>query len=94
MRSVEERVTQIIAGQLGVDPAEVVPEASFINDLGADSLDGVELIMAFEESSGMTISDNHAEKIATVQDAIEYIQKNAKSIKAVILARAGNSVTT
>ena len=81
MPLVEERVTQIIVDQLGVDPSEVVPEASFLDDLGADSLDRVELIMAFEENFDMEIPDNDAEKIVTVQDAIAYIQKNAKSIK-------------
>ena len=81
MPLVEERVTQIIVDQLGVEPSEVVPEASFLDDLGADSLDRVELIMAFEENFDMEIPDNDAEKIVTVQDAIAYIQKNAKSVK-------------
>ena len=81
MPLVEERVTQIIVDQLGVDSSEVVPEASFVDDLGADSLDRVELIMAFEEEFDLEIPDNDAEKIMTVQDAIAYIQKNAKSVK-------------
>ncbi len=81
MPLVEERVTQIIVDQLGVESSEVVPEASFLDDLGADSLDRVELIMAFEENFDMEIPDNDAEKIVTVQDAIAYIQKNAKSVK-------------
>jgi len=81
MPLVEERVTQIIVDQLGVESSEVVPEASFLDDLGADSLDRVELIMAFEENFDMGIPDNDAEKIVTVQDAIAYIQKNAKSVK-------------
>jgi acyl carrier protein len=81
MPLVEERVTQIIVDQLGVEPSEVVPEASFLDDLGADSLDRVELIMAFEENFDMEIPDADAEKIVTVQDAIAYIQKNAKSVK-------------
>jgi acyl carrier protein len=81
MPLVEERVTQIIVDQLGVEPSEVVPEASFVDDLGADSLDRVELIMAFEENFDMEIPDDDAEKIVTVQDAIAYIQKNAKSVK-------------
>jgi acyl carrier protein len=81
MPLVEERVTQIIVDQLGVEPSEVVPEASFLDDLGADSLDRVELIMAFEENFDMEIPDDDAEKIVTVQDAIAYIQKNAKSVK-------------
>jgi acyl carrier protein len=81
MPLVEERVTQIIVDQLGVESSEVVPEASFLDDLGADSLDRVELIMAFEENFDMEIPDHDAEKIVTVQDAIAYIQKNAKSVK-------------
>jgi acyl carrier protein len=78
---VEERVTQIIMDQLGVESSEVVPEASFVDDLGADSLDQVELIMSFEEGFNLEIPDDDAEKIVTVQDAIAYIQKNAKSVK-------------
>ena len=81
MPMVEERVTQIIMDQLGVESSEVVPEASFVDDLGADSLDQVELIMAFEEDFNIEIPDDDAEKIVTVQDAIAYIQKNAKSVK-------------
>ena len=81
MPLVEERITQIIVDQLGVETSEVVPEASFVDDLGADSLDRVELIMAFEEDFDLEIPDSDAEKIATVQDAIAYIQKNAKSVK-------------
>jgi acyl carrier protein len=72
---VEEKVKEIIAKQLGVNPAEVVPEASFVDDLGADSLDTVELVMAFEEAFGIEIPDEDAEKITKVQDAIEYINK-------------------
>lgn len=81
MPSVEEKVNQIVIEQLGVEPSEVTPEASFVDDLGADSLDRVELVMAFEESFGLEIPDEDAEKIVTVQDAIEYIQRYAKSIK-------------
>lgn len=81
MPSVEDRVTQIIVDQLGVEPEEVKPKASFADDLGADSLDRVELIMAFEETFGMEIPDSDAEKIVTVQDAVAYIQRNAKSVK-------------
>lgn len=77
--SVEERVKSIIVEQLGVDAEEVNPEASFVEDLGADSLDTVELIMAFEEEFGVEISDEDAEKIRRVKDAIEYIDKNAKA---------------
>jgi acyl carrier protein len=79
--SVEEKVNQIVIEQLGVEPSEVTPEASFVDDLGADSLDRVELVMAFEESFGLEIPDEDAEKIVTVQDAVEYIQRHAKSIK-------------
>ena len=69
MASVEERVKQIIVEQLGVDEGEVTPSASFVDDLGADSLDTVELVMAFEEAFGIEIPDEDAEKIATVKDA-------------------------
>ena len=79
--SVEERVKQIIVEQLGVDEAEVTPTASFVDDLGADSLDVVELTMAFEEAFGIEIPDEDAEKIATVKDATEYIQKHASAKK-------------
>jgi acyl carrier protein len=74
--SVEERITKIICDQLEVDEKDVVPEASFVDDLGADSLDQVELIMAMEEEFGISISDEEAENIATVKNAIEYIEKN------------------
>ena len=77
--SVEERVKAIIVDQLGVDAEEVNPEASFIEDLGADSLDTVELIMAFEEEFGVEISDDEAEKIRKVKDAVEHIEKRAKT---------------
>jgi len=77
--SVEEKVKQIIVEQLGVDEAEVTSTASFVDDLGADSLDTVELVMAFEEGFGIEIPDEDAEKIQTVADAISYIEKNAKS---------------
>jgi acyl carrier protein len=75
--SVQERVKAIIVEQLGVDAEEVVADASFVEDLGADSLDTVELIMAFEEEFGVEISDEDAEKIRKVRDAIEYIDKRA-----------------
>ena len=71
--AVDEKVKKIIAEQLGVEEEEVTPEASFIEDLGADSLDTVELIMAFEEEFGIEIPEEEAEKIATVQNAIDYI---------------------
>ena len=77
--SVEDRVKSIIVEQLGVDAEEVQPEASFVEDLGADSLDTVELIMAFEEEFGVEISDDDAEKIRRVRDAVEYIDKRAKA---------------
>ena len=77
--SVEERVKSIIVDQLGVDTEEVTPDASFVEDLGADSLDTVELIMAFEEEFGVEISDDEAEKIRKVRDAVEYIEKRAKA---------------
>ena len=73
MADIETIVKEIIVEQLGVDPAEVVPGASFINDLGADSLDTVELVMAFEEEFGIEIPDEEAEKIQSVGQAIEYI---------------------
>lgn len=73
MADIETRVKEIIVEQLGVDPAEVIPAASFINDLGADSLDTVELVMAFEEEFGIEIPDEEAEKIQSVGQAIEYI---------------------
>src|SRR5207247_715902 len=81
MPSVEERVKQIIVEQLGVDEGEVTPTASFVDDLGADSLDTVELVMAFEEAFDIEIPDEDAEKIRTVKDAIEYIEKHAKGGK-------------
>ena len=75
--TVEQKVKEIICEQLGVSEEEVTPEASFIEDLGADSLDIVELVMAFEEEFGIEIPDEDAEKITTVQDAANYIQKVA-----------------
>lgn len=72
---VEEKVKEIIAKQLGVEVSQVTPEASFVEDLGADSLDTVELVMAFEEAFGIEIPDEDAEKISKVKDAIEYIKK-------------------
>jgi acyl carrier protein len=72
--SIEQRVKEIIVEQLGVNEGEVKPEAKFVDDLGADSLDLVELVMALEEDYNMEISDEDAEKILTVGDAIEYIK--------------------
>jgi acyl carrier protein len=74
---VQQRVKEIIVEQLGVSEGEVVPEAKFIDDLGADSLDLVELVMALEEEYGTEISDEEAEKIVTVGDAYEYIKSHA-----------------
>lgn len=80
--SVEEKVKKIIVEQLGVNPEEVTPEASFIEDLGADSLDTVELVMAFEEEFDAEIPDEEAEKLKTVGDAIKYIESRQKSASA------------
>ena len=77
MASVEDRVKQIIVEQLGVDEAEVTPNASFVDDLGADSLDTVELVMALEEEFDIEIPDEDAEKIQSVQDAIDYITEHS-----------------
>ncbi|MCH8156438.1 MAG: acyl carrier protein [Nitrospinae bacterium] len=74
MMSVEEKVKEIIVDQLGVDDKQVISGASFIDDLGADSLDTVELVMALEEEFDIEIPDDEAEKIAKVQDAIDYIK--------------------
>ena len=74
-KSVEDRVKEIICEQLGVEEAEVTPAAKFIEDLGADSLDTVELVMAFEEEFDLEIPDEDAEKITTVGDAIHYIKE-------------------
>ena len=78
---VQEKITEIIVEQLGVKPEEVVPEASFVDDLGADSLDTVELVMALEEEFGVEIPDEDAEKIQTVGDASKYIEEKVKSAK-------------
>ena len=78
MSEIEARVKAIIVDKLGVDESEVTPNASFTNDLGADSLDTVELIMELEKEFGISIPDDQAEKISTVQDAVDYIANNAK----------------
>jgi len=78
MSNIAERVTKIIVEKLGVDPSVVTTEASFTNDLGADSLDTVELIMEFEKEFNIGIPDDQAESISTVGDAIKYIEENAK----------------
>ena len=78
MADITAKVKAIIVDKLGVDESEVTPNASFTNDLGADSLDTVELIMEFEKAFGITITDDAAEKISTVGEAITYIENNAK----------------
>ncbi len=78
MSDIATRVKAIIVDKLGVDESEVTPEASFTNDLGADSLDTVELIMEFEKEFNIAIPDDQAEKIGTVGDAISYIENNSK----------------
>ena len=77
MSDIAARVKKIVVEHLGVDEGKVVPEASFIDDLGADSLDTVELVMAFEEEFGVEIPDDAAEKITKVQDAVSYIEANS-----------------
>jgi acyl carrier protein len=79
--AVMDKVKQIIMEQLSVEESEVTPTASFVDDLGADSLDRVELIMALEEAFDLEIPDEQAETIKTVQDAVNYIEKNSKSVK-------------
>ena len=78
MSEIAKKVTAIIVDKLGVDEKEVTPNASFTNDLGADSLDTVELIMEFEKEFNIAIPDDQAEKIGTVGEAISYIEANAK----------------
>ncbi|HHH54559.1 MAG TPA: acyl carrier protein [Bacteroidetes bacterium] len=78
MSNIAEKVKEIIVDKLGVDESEVTTDASFTNDLGADSLDTVELIMEFENEFGLSIPDDQAEKIQTVGEAIKYIEDNAK----------------
>jgi len=81
MPGIEDKVKQIIIEQLGVEEGEVTPKASFVDDLGADSLDRVEMIMAFEEAFDLEIPDEQAETIKSVQDAVDYIEKNSKTVK-------------
>lgn len=78
MASISEKITEIIVEQLGVKPEEVTPEASFVDDLGADSLDTVELVMALEEEFGVEIPDEDAEKIQSVGDALRYVEEKTK----------------
>ena len=75
MSDIQAQITKIVAEQLGVDEGEITNESSFVDDLGADSLDTVELVMALEEEFGCEISDDDAEKITTVQQAIDYVNK-------------------
>ena len=77
MSDISERVKKIVVEHLGVEEEKVTDDASFIDDLGADSLDTVELVMAFEEEFGLEIPDDSAEKILTVNDAIKFIEENA-----------------
>lgn len=79
MASIEERVRDLIVEQLGVNVDQVTTEASFVDDLGADSLDTVELVMAFEEEFGIDIPDEDAEKMGSVKDAISYLEENSKA---------------
>ncbi|HNV86699.1 MAG TPA: acyl carrier protein [Candidatus Omnitrophota bacterium] len=77
--AIQDKITEIIVEQLGVKPEEVTPEASFVDDLGADSLDTVELVMALEEEFGIEIPDEDAEKIQTVGDALKYIDEKSSA---------------
>ena len=79
MASIEERVRDLIVEQLGVNADQVKNDASFVDDLGADSLDTVELVMAFEEEFGLDIPDEDAEKMVSVADAMKYLQEHAQS---------------
>jgi acyl carrier protein len=81
VKQIVEKVKQIIREQLGVEEDEITPTASFVDDLGADSLDTVELVMAIEEAFDIEIPDNDAEKMRTVQDVIDYIEKHSKEEK-------------
>ncbi|MBT4979094.1 MAG: acyl carrier protein [Gemmatimonadetes bacterium] len=79
MANIDERVKDLVVEQLGVSQDQVTPQASFIDDLGADSLDTVELVMAFEEEFGIDIPDEDAEKMVTVNNAIKYLEENSKA---------------
>ena len=81
MENIEQRVKKIVAEQLGVNEADVKNESSFVNDLGADSLDTVELVMALEEEFGIEIPDEDAEKITRVKEAVDYIDKHGEKGK-------------
>ena len=93
MSSVADKVKSIIVEQLGVDEEEVTPDASFVDDLGADSLDVVELVMAFEEEFGVEIPDDDAEKITRVREAIAYIEQHGKGKKEQLPHRYGTPGT-
>ena len=97
-KTIEEKVKDIIVEQLGVNPEQVTPQASFIEDLGADSLDIVELVMAFEEEFSVEVPDEDAEKLQTVGDVITYIKERAKSsflnLEGRALSRPTNNGTT
>src|SRR3974377_384173 len=88
MSDIGERVKKIVVEHLGVEPDKVTEQASFIDDLGADSLDTVELVMAFEEEFGCEIPDDAAETILTVGDAVKFLEKNAKSCTHLIRQRS------
>ena len=79
MANIDQRVRDLVVEQLGVSQDQVTPQASFIDDLGADSLDTVELVMAFEEEFGIDIPDEDAEKMVTVNNAIKYLEENSKA---------------
>src|SRR5271154_3447269 len=79
LKEINEKVKQIVSEQLGVDEAEVTPSASFVDDLGADSLDQVELVMALEEAFNMEVGDEDVERMLTVQSAIDYVDKHGKA---------------
>lgn len=79
MATIDERVRDLIVEQLGVNADQVTPTASFVDDLGADSLDTVELVMAFEEEFGIDIPDEDAERMSVVSDAIRYLEENSKA---------------
>jgi acyl carrier protein len=81
VKQIVEKLKQIIREQLGVEEVEITPTTSFVDDLGADSLDTVELVMAIEEAFDIEIPDNDAEKMRTVQDVIDYIEKHSKGNK-------------
>jgi len=80
-KTIDQRVKEIIVNQLNVNEEQITPQASFLDDLGADSLDTVELVMAFEEEFGIEIPDEDAEKITRVKEAVEYIEAHAKAKK-------------